>query len=82
MNCKIFEQFLGDFIEGDLSPQNHEQCADHLTHCAECDTLKAEYELTIKLAAEIKEHEITADIRKRLRDRLEVTTGIRFAMNE
>ncbi len=82
MNCKRFEQILGFFIEGELSPQTDQLCAKHINNCKHCADLKNEYELTIKFAAEIKEHKITEEIRRRLRDRLEMTTGVRFAMNE
>ena len=78
--CTSFEDSLGNFVEGDMANESYSRFSEHLDTCKECSRLKSEYEFVVKAASTIEKHQITKDIRQRLRTKLERETGIRFVM--
>jgi len=47
ITCREFIEFLGQYLSGDLSPEEQEKFAFHLTHCAPCVRYLHSYKETI-----------------------------------
>ncbi|MBK9385479.1 MAG: zf-HC2 domain-containing protein [Planctomycetes bacterium] len=61
LDCKDFIAFLDDYVDGVLSPERREVFEFHLGICPDCTLYLAQYQKTMRLAAETREAEQQLD---------------------
>ena len=47
LNCQEFDNFLVDYCDGTLTPQQNESIETHLAQCIHCDDLYKKYIATV-----------------------------------
>jgi predicted anti-sigma-YlaC factor YlaD len=70
IDCIDIVNMLGDYLDGDLSPETAHRCQHHFSECSYCRRLFEEYCTTISVASELRDIPPPADVRTRLRSRL------------
>jgi hypothetical protein len=59
MNCRRFEKLVDPYLTRDLSPSDRERFEDHLSHCASCREIVAEFQALDAMLDRASEWEVT-----------------------
>lgn len=69
ITCRAFIEFIGSYLGDDLSPEEREKFAFHLTHCPPCVRYLQSYKDTMrigKIALTPSEEPVPADVPEEL----------------
>ena len=67
MTCGELADSLCDFVAGELPPERHSSCQQHLDGCPPCVALLEGYRLTVRLGRELPVLPVPAHLVARLR---------------
>lgn len=74
VDCIDIISMLGDYLDGELSPNLFHLCEAHFSECGYCRRLLDEYGTTVALASELRDipppEEVSSRLRARLREHL------------
>lgn len=68
MPCAEFVERVTDYLESALSPDDLERLEDHLAVCAKCAHYLQQLRDTLELTGELRENDVTPEMRGELRD--------------
>ena len=80
ITCKDVEKLYGDYVEGDLPQSLKGRLDSHIEECGECQEFVGSYQLTIRLARELKGKQMPEEVRRRLREALNARLGINLPL--
>ena len=66
MPCAEFVERVTDYLEGALSPADLRRLEDHLAACDPCNVYLEQLNTTLQLAGELREDDVSPDMRARL----------------
>lgn len=66
LNCQEFVELVTEYLEGTLSPQDHERFDAHLAYCDPCVDYIEQMRYTIRSLGRLREEHITPDAREHL----------------
>ncbi|WP_026911057.1 anti-sigma factor family protein [Patulibacter minatonensis] len=68
MPCAEFVERVTDHLEGALSIEDEQRLQDHLAACAKCAHYLQQLRDTLELTGELREDDVTPEMRGELRD--------------
>lgn len=82
IECRDVRMLLGDYCDGDLPPTLKGRLEGHIAECGCCREMTGEYQLTIRLAKELRDQPVPADVQRRLRRNLNQRLGLNLPVGE
>ena len=82
IDCIDVVELLGDYHDGELPESLRGRLHAHIEACPHCQALRDGYDLTIKLAKQLKEERMPSGVQNRLREALNRRLGINLALSE
>ena len=80
ITCHDVEKLYGDYVEGDLPRTLKGRVDAHIEECGECQEFVRSYQLTIKLARELKNKPMPEGAKRRLREALNQRLGLNLSI--
>lgn len=69
-DCKALFERISEYLDGDLEPALCEKIAAHLRDCPQCEDCFEALRRTVGACKELPRHDVSQDIRFRLRETL------------
>ncbi len=80
LTCKDIEKLYGEYFDNELPPSLKDKMGEHIHLCDECREFARTYEMTVSLAKELKQEPMQDDVKRRLREKLNATLGIKLPL--
>lgn len=75
MDCNFNSQLANRYIDGELSPAEHQHFAEHIKVCERCAELVADLQVIVDLAPTLARNVMPEKARRRLREALRERVG-------